>query len=477
MLAGGQLASWAFGVLWLVFVPRTLGPTAMGEFVIAISVSSLFGVIVNQGAAPFVTREIARDNDRAPVLVGATIAMRLLTTVPACVLLVLVLPFMRFGTEQTLLIWLASALVVTAAVSGALETAFASLERMEYLAYSSLVGNGLVSLLGITLVLLGGGVVPLLILDLGLTILVLALNLRWSRGVFTIAWRGAVRLAPYVFRAGLSYWIGGLFFTAYLCIDAVILSKLAPAEVVGWYGMPVQAFTSVLMVATVLSTAWFPRLAAAHKRGSGDLQQTARPAVEATVVLSLPIAAGIALVASPVITWLYGPGFLGSIPVLILLGFCVVPTYLNIIAFTVFQAEGRQVTWFKVIAAATAVNIGLNLVLIPHFQAGGNGAIGAAVSLLVTEVVQAACALAMLPWLLRAPLASRLLRAGLATGFMSLVVVAASPVGVIAQVTAGIVSFGLCGALLRLAGPAEIAELRGLGARIRDTIGLRRAAA
>jgi O-antigen/teichoic acid export membrane protein len=344
---------------------------------------------------------------------------------------------------------------------------------MEYLAYGGLVGTGLASLLGIVVVLLGGRLVAVMVLTLGLTVLVLGLNIYWARRLFTIAWRGAAGVVPHILRAGFSFWVGGLFFTAYLWIDSILLSVMVPAWVVGWYGVPSQLFAAILMVVGVLCTAWFPRLAAAHAESSDRLRQTARPAIEAAIVLSLPIGAGTALVSAPLVNLLYDGEFHGAAPVLAILGACLVPTFVNMMAYQILQAEGRQVSWFKVIAVATVLNIAANLVLIPHFQAQGNGAIGAALSLLGTEVVELIAALVLLPWLLSPALLRRTARAAAATAFMVAVVIAVSREGLFVEVGAGLAAFAVGALILRLPTSDELALLRGFGARVLSRLPLR----
>lgn len=470
LLAGGQSASWAFGLLWLVVVPRRLGPAAIGEFVIAISTTAILGIFVNQGAGPLLTKEIAQDTTRAPQLVGGAIAMRLAVAGPACLGLALYLRLVHFDGEQTLLIWLASALVITASLSGAFESAFSGLERMEYLAYATLVGNGLVSVLCSALVLLGGRIVAVMALDLALTVLVLALNIFWASRLFEIAWGGALRVARRVARDGFSFWIGGLFYTAYLWIASVFLSLLVPAAVVGWYGVPIQIFAALLMVAGVLCTAWFPRMAAAHVLGPGEFQRTARPAIEATVVVSLPIAVGTAMVSQPLITLVAGPRFAGAAPVLAMLAICMVPTFFNMMAYQILQAQGRQVTWFKVVAIATVLNIGANLVLIPHFQAQGNGALGAALSLLATELIEVPVAIGLLPWLLESKLLARVARAGVATALMAACVFAVMRAGFAVEVVTGVMSFTVFGLLLHLPTRDELVILASYGTKLRSRL-------
>lgn len=473
MLGGGQLASWLFALSFTLVVPRRLGPAAMGEFVIAISTASILAIFIFLGADPLVTREVARDRSKASSLVGPTILMRLALAVPACIGMLVYLRLVGFGPERALVIWLAVAIAIGGSVTAAFQAAFSGFERMEYLAFATLIGNGLASLLGIVLVLLGGRVVAIMGLNLALTILVVALNIYWSRRLFEVKFQGARRVVPHILKAGFTFWIGGLFFTAYLWIDSILLSLLAPARVVGWYGVPTQLFVATLMVAGVLGQAWFPRLAAAHKEGADSLRRNARPAIETAVVLSLPIAAGMVLVSGPLVARLYGSEFIGAAPVLAILGACIVPTYLNMMAYQILQAEGRQVSWFKVIAIATVLNIAANLILIPHFQAQGNGAVGAALALLGTEVFELVGAMFLLPWLLGPALLGRAARAAAATALMAAAVFAVSPAGLPAEVAAGVAAFGIFALLLRVPTSAELSLLSGFGVRVRSRLGLR----
>lgn len=472
MLSGGQLASWLFSIGWVFVVPRKLGPAAIGEYVVAISTAAVLGVFINQGAGPLLTRDVARDSSRAPALMAATIFIRIVAAVPAYAVMLAYIQLASFGLERGELIWIASAIVTTTAITGAFGAAFAGFERMEYIAYASLVGNSLVSILGVVLVLFGGRVVALMLLDLGLALLTLALNFHWSRRVFRIDWHAAVSAAPYVLRGGLSFWVGGIFFVAYLWIDSILLSLLVPSNVVGWYGVPTQLFSSVLTIASVLCTAWFPQFASAYMRGPQSLAGSARPAAEAVLVLSIPIAAGTVLVAGPLIAFVYGAGFSGAAPVLAILGVCVVPTYFNMVAYQVLQAQGRQMSWCWVVAAATFVNVGINLILIPRFQAGGNGAIGAALSLLATEILEAGAAVYLLPWLVSRRLGTRLARTLAATLVMAIAVFAVSSVGFLAELGVGLLVFAFAAMLLKVPTTNELAVLRVVGLRVRGRLGL-----
>jgi O-antigen/teichoic acid export membrane protein len=65
-----------------------------------------------------------------------------------------------------------------------------------------------------------------------------------------------------------------------------------------------------------------------------------------------------------------------------------VPTYLGIGLYQILTAMDKQVGWTKLMVIAIFVNLGLNSLLIPYFQSTqANGGIGAAIGLLVTEII------------------------------------------------------------------------------------------
>src|SRR6202022_4696648 len=121
--------------------------------------------------------------------------------------------------------------------------------------------------------------------------------------------------------------------------------------------------------------------ASAFVRGNDHLRAAARPALEIVLILSLPVATGAALTAGQLVPMLYGGGFAEAGTVLGILALAVPAIYFHVMAYQVLVAMNRQITWTKVLAGATVVNIALNLMLIPFFQGRvQNGAIGAALS-------------------------------------------------------------------------------------------------
>jgi O-antigen/teichoic acid export membrane protein len=259
---------------------------------------------------------------------------------------------------------------------------------MEYLAYSDIISKSGQGLVGIVVVLLGFRTIGITACWAAMTGLVVLLNLYWLHGRLRIDARTSVRRMVAVARASIPYWAFGLFFMVYLWIDFVMLSLLTTNEVVGWYAVPTRLFQTLMFLPVAVATAWLPHFVRGFEEGDEQLRDAARQPVELVLLLSLPIAALTAVSAGPVIHLLYGADYAHSVPVLAILGLCIPAMYMNIMLGQVLIAMERQTIWTWVMATTTVVNPLLNLALIPWTQHRyGNGAIGAAISLLLTEIV------------------------------------------------------------------------------------------
>ncbi|HXI94709.1 MAG TPA: flippase [Candidatus Acidoferrum sp.] len=467
-LAGGQVATWGLSLLWTIFVPRALGPRGLGELTIAYAATGVVSVVVSLGVGTLMVKEIARDRLKAPWMLGTAFVVRALFVVPSVAAIALYIRLAGFGGEQAVVIWMATASMILVMFTGPLQSVFQAIERMEFLAYADVLSKAAVTVLSIAVVLVGFGVVPVMAIALGMATVVLALNLYWSRGRFGIDWhidRGHIR---YLVVESLPYWSTGLVLTIYMWIDSVMLGFMSSQSVVGYYAAPTKLFSTLLFVPVILATAFLPRLSAAFRDGSAALQKAGRPALELVIVLGLPIAVGVVLVAKPAINVIYGPAFAPAVPVLFILGLTLAPTYFNVMVNQLLVANNRQLAWTKVMVASAIVNPALNLVLIRYFQSQQhNGAIGAALSLLATEIGMAVAGLILLPPILGRQSLFRFLRTICATGGMALVVLWLRPhLGFVMQVAVGGVTFAMLAVALRLLSSDELELVRGAMSRV-----------
>ena len=438
-LTASQLIGWSSGVVATIIIPRFLGPTAFGVLVAAGSVAGVLGLMFNLMSPGFMVREmVARPGDVASIT-GTALAIRLLMVPLFLGSIVVYVHLLHFGGERQLVFYLVGVMSVAYAAVGPIQAVFQANERMGYLALTSVIQQLGTGLIGVAVVLAGFRAAGVAGVGLAVAVITLFVNIRWARSCSSIDFRVGRRGVASLARRGLPYWSAGLALSVYTWIDAVILSLLAPAKVVGWYGLATSAFGTLLFVPTILSTAWYPRLVRAFEESPQRLLEVARGYVELLVLLSVAVGAATVVGAPPVMHILW-PEFSGAVPVMIILGFCIPPMYLGIGLGQMLLAAKRPYVLSGSMLVGIVANVCLNLVLIHYFQTNyHNGALGSAFSLLGTELIITAAGVIFIgrEVLARVRL-GRLVRVIVAAAVMVGVALALRPLGIFALPPAGL---------------------------------------
>jgi O-antigen/teichoic acid export membrane protein len=460
VLAGSQLVTWALTLAWTIVVPRVLGPKGIGELTTATSATSILLTIVELGLTVLLVRKIAQDRSRAGELITTALFIQAVLYLPAVGVMGIFIHSQHFEAEQQIVLWLATAAMLPTIFKLPFQSAFQATENMGRYAATGVITKLLNSFVGIALVVLGFGVIALAALSAAIEAFTLLLNFRWARPHFKLAWQVNASRAAALAVESLPFSANYIIHSTYLWINAVLLAIFTSATVVGWYGVSSRLVTTLYFLPVIVSTALLPRLSASFDGRFASLQARARPVIELILVLGLPIATGAAVVGEPLVELVYGSRFSGSAAVLSILLASVPFCYFNILIWQVLVASSRQLIWTKVMAGALVVNVLLNLVLINYFQARlGNGAIGAAISVVVTEGLMSIAGVFILRDLLNRASFLRLGRATVATILMAAAVLAVGPFGLHVQVLAGIIVFSALAIPLRVIRVGEIRDL------------------
>jgi O-antigen/teichoic acid export membrane protein len=385
-LLSGQMVTWTMTAVWTLIVPRALGPSRFGLITAAASISGMLGIVLGFGSRPYLVREMVMQRGRTPRLLGTAFALRAVMTPVVAVAAVVFVELAHYRQEEAVVVYLATAATVLTALSDPPLAAFQAIERMKYMALSDVINKTAQSVIGIALALAGLGAVAITANMAVAAGAVVALDLFWLKRYVRIEMRSSARAVVRMVKDSFSYWAASLFFTIYLWIDTIMLSMMTNTKVVGWYGATTTLFQTLMFIPGLTYTAWLPRLVESYKGGRKQGALTARQPVELVLVISAPLAAGTAITAKAVIPLLYGSAYGHAVPAMVILGLCLPSTYMGMMMGGVLASQGRQgiVRWL--LAGATVVNPMINLVLIrwtqDHYH---NGAVGAAIALLVTE--------------------------------------------------------------------------------------------
>jgi O-antigen/teichoic acid export membrane protein len=459
VLSVSQALTWALAVIYTLVVARVLGPAGMGALVVGWSIAGIAEGFAGLGSRPLLVKTIVRDPPQGPALIGTAIMIRAGLLIPCAVAAYAYARLGHFSKEEVVVILLSMGVALGFLVQEAIQGGLQAIERMEYLALADVINKSLLTFVSIPLALAGLGPAWLMGVNVAVMGVCVVINLVWIRQI-GIDWSFSVSRVRRFFLDSLSYWAFALFYTIYLWIDSALLALFAAPQEVGWYGVSTRLFQTLMFLPVILCTAWLPRLAAAYKHGPGHLKETSELPIQLIGTLAMPIAVGTALVAGPLVVALYGPSFGPAQLVLALLALTAIPTYLNIILSQVLIAADKQAAWTKILIVASIANPALNITLIPFFHNRlGNGALGAALCMLITELLVMAIGARVARPYLSARIGDRFLRAGLVTLIMGGAVLLAGRLGVAAQIATGLLVFG---ALCWPAGLVRRQELREL---------------
>jgi O-antigen/teichoic acid export membrane protein len=396
-LALGQATTTALAILLTAALGRWLGVADYGTYYVLITMSTSVYLLIEWGQSLWVVRETARAPQRVGELLGTALAFRVAIALAATVPVGLVTLALGYGVRTTWLLVLIFLANIPLFLSQGYGIAFRAAERMGRDAAVSVANKLLV--LGIALPALAAGMgLPGVILAqavAGGAALLMARAL--YPGISAQPISVSRQAARAMFLGGLPVLSMSVAGAAQPYLDAVILSTLAPATAVGYYGAARNILGTLLAPAVILGTASYPRISRAAQ-DSSELGREVQKALRPLLWLGALGATGTWLFAETVVSLIYGPSFAPAATILKVYAPVLFLVFVDILLGNTLYAVGAAVGLSAVLALKVLVSAGLSLVLVPILQARTeNGGIGIVLSFGLSELVVLTGALVLLP--------------------------------------------------------------------------------
>jgi O-antigen/teichoic acid export membrane protein len=462
-----QPLTWTLTLVFTVMVPRNVGPGEWGEWVIAFAVGNVARVLLDFGGNTVLFKGVSRYPDDSRRTLGAALTFRL------CLMPVLAAAMIGFSwvagysAHTRLIVAIVAFSVGVGYVATPAIFALQALEKMHLTAMAGVLG-GLVQTAGAVLLVkfLALGVVSVALLTLGTQVMSLVLHWVWVAKIVRVRMVVDLDLVRQLIREGLPYWAGDGVLTAYIWLDGLLLSLLGSTHENGWYGVATQLVSTLGFLPYAVTTAVFPALSRSLVTDGSEGAAVAGRSFRLLVTLSLPMTAGLALVSGNLVTTIYGAWFAPGGQALAVLALNLPPVFVATLVSGCLIAADRQLRWTWVMAAVCALNLVVNLFTIPFFHAYyGNGALGAALALLATDLVSGVAALVLLPASIRSAVSTALpsiLGAALATLIMAAIVWPLRQMALPIPVLAGAAGFTVAALLLKVFPKDELQVVTGL---------------
>jgi O-antigen/teichoic acid export membrane protein len=460
----GSVAQKLLAFVYFTLLARHfLPPEDVGKYLYALSYVALFAVIVDFGMQPALIREIAKDKDRTSSIVSNALGIKIIFALAtAGVMLVSA----RLSESDPVKIALISIAAITIILDSAQLTFYAVMrgfERLKYEAVGVLVGQAITVTTGALLLVFHQPLPYLMFSFVAGSLWNAAFSWLTAKRISGATFRFLFDKAIWreIFRLAIPFAIAAIFVRIYSSADTLLLNRMAGNEAAAFYGVPYKFVFAFQFIPIALAAALYPSFSHAiseDKKHTGHLFANAQRYL---MLIVFPLIAGMIVLAKPIIVIFYRDQYLPSVPIMMLLAWCLIPAFLDYPVGALLNAGRRQNTQTALMGLTMLVGVTLNIVLIPLY-----GPMGSATAALIGNSVLFIGGLLFVSKIVEIPwkkLFASLLRIGISSIIMAAIVMFASKsLSLYISVAIGVLAY--LGALFisREVGREEIVRLRDL---------------
>lgn len=369
-----RVARMAVGLVVGVWLARYLGPEQFGLFNYALAFVALFSPLASLGLEDIVVRNIVRDPECKEETLGTAFVLALAGGI---VSLAVALGAVRLLRPDDPLSHLLVAIIATGAVFQSfdiIETWFHSQVRAKYAVLAKSGAFFACSALKVLLIVTGQPLVAFAWVSLaeialaaaGLIIAYLSQQNRLR------AWRYRWQSAAALLRDSWPLLFSGLVIIVYMRIDQVMLGDMAGSGEVGIYSVAVRLAEVWMFLPMAIFWSVYPAIVEAGQTSDALMHDRLQQLYNLMVLLAYAVAVPTTLLADWLVGTLFGEVYVRAGLMLIVLVWANVFTSLDIARSAYLSSMNWTRLHFITVLLGAALNIALNLVLIPRF--GGTGA-------------------------------------------------------------------------------------------------------
>ena len=365
-----------------VILARYLEPQGLGLLAFSISFASLFGIIPGFGMGSMSTRDIAQNPDQMAQYVSNGFIAKVFLAGITMILMGSIAMFSGFPPIKAWAVILAGLLMIAETNLTYALSFFRAFQKMGTVAIINLSVRVVWVICSLIIVLFHGNVLPLLgirvvITSLGLVGAVIYIHKRFRR----LEWHCNYDFIIKMLKASFPFALFGLYGSLYMDIDTTMLSVMRGDVMTGWYAAAQKFLRVLTFMPNSFCAAMLPVLAQAH----GDHEEVSRTIARSCkylLMMSLPIAAGVSVLAPQIVALLYGPKYGGTIPALRILIWATPFSFMNGALIVALAAVNHEKQGSHCLITGALFSSLSNFLVIPLF-----GHVGAASTTMMAEAL------------------------------------------------------------------------------------------
>jgi O-antigen/teichoic acid export membrane protein len=351
-----------------------------GKYFFVVSFTTIFSIVVDLGLSSVLIRETAKKKEVAEKYLGNVLGAKAILGVVAYLAVVLAINLMGYPAETKLMVYLSGIVMLLDSFNVTFYAVFRGLHNLKYESIGVVAGEIVIISFGSVSLMLGA---PLYFLILALLCgsvfnFFYSFGLLWKKTDIRPRFEFDKNILLTIFKIAYPFALAGIFVKVYSYLDSVLLSKIVGDAAVGFWSVAYKITYAFQFIPMAFSAAIFPALATYFVSDKTMLRKTFERVVFYLAILAVPISFGIFALAEPLILKLYGMAYAASVLPLQIAVFAVIFIFLNYPIGALLNATDRQMTNTTIMGVCMAIDVVLNVILIPRISF-----LGAAISMVV----------------------------------------------------------------------------------------------
>ncbi len=398
-----SIAQKLISLTYFTIIARTLGAERTGTYTAALAMTTIFVVFVDLGYTNVFIREASKYKEKMQELFSNVLFGKMFFAILSYIALFFTVQALGFNAEFRMLVYLSG---ITMLFDSLHLTLYGALRAAGNLTYESLglMGSQLLAM-ALGLIFLSQGL-PILFLILAFTVASIA-NILYAG---YIVYRSCgLRLIPRYNRetfkllsfVAIPFALAAIFGRAYSYIDVIFLKKMAGDAEVGYYSTPSKISFAFQFIPMALIASLYPKFSEFFVSNKERLVRVFLDSIKFLFIIALPISIGIYILAEDIILLVFTDEYIHSVEPLKILVVSLVFSFLSFPIGAFLNACSKQTAQTIITGIILALNIILNIILIPKM-----GAVGAAWSALVANIMLGVLGYCVIPRIVKLPHAS-----------------------------------------------------------------------
>lgn len=363
----------AFIYFWLI--SNNLFPAQLGQYVFALSFTTLFSILIDLGLSPILTREASKNKDKANEylknILGLKIPLALITLITAWIIINLT----NKPEAVKSLVYLASIIMILDSFSLSFWVIFRSRHNLKYESIATILVQIIIFTLGVIAIKTSGEVIYLIGALLGASLFNFLVSIALIKVKLNFSLRPKLNkdVIKYFLKVVPAFALAGIFVKIYNTSDTVLLSFLADDEAVGFFSVPAKVvFAFQQIIPAAFAAVIFPAFSYYYATSKDKLRETFEKAFSYLTIISIPLTVGL-LIFIPEIIRIVWPEYIVVIPTFYVMTLAIPFIFLTFPTGHLLNACDRQKNTTINRGVITALAVITNIILIPRFSFLGAG--------------------------------------------------------------------------------------------------------